>query len=96
MSNKSVWRKRWKEALAQAFGSKCCLCGYRKCIEAFDFHHLDENEKEASISKMMVNGAAWDKIKEEAKKCILVCCRCHRELYSGFIEIPEDVTRFDE
>lgn len=31
-------------------GGKCEICGYDKCVDALDFHHLDPSEKEFRIS----------------------------------------------
>lgn len=60
-------------------GGKCSICGYDKCIQALEFHHLDTN-KDFGIGD---NGytRAWSKVKEELDKCILVCANCHREIH---------------
>lgn len=42
-----------------------------------EFHHLDPKIKDSSISQMMDNH--WSTIIEELKKCILLCCGCHRQ-----------------
>ncbi len=60
-------------------GEKCQICGYDKCKQALEFHHLDPNTKEILISNN------WDKslelLKSELDKCILVCANCHREIH---------------
>jgi len=62
-------------------GGKCIRCGYSKCCAALDFHHVDESKKDFSISKL--RGTAFnDVIRNELDKCILVCCRCHREVHA--------------
>lgn len=66
-----------KEILINAAGGKCSKCGYCECIAALDFHHLDPNEKEINLAK---NVNIHIKLKE-IEKCILLCCRCHRELH---------------
>jgi hypothetical protein len=60
-------------------GGKCAICNYDKCTEALDFHHIEENKKEFTISGN--HCLSWEKIKKEIEKCILVCCRCHREIH---------------
>ena len=66
-------------------GGKCCKCGYNKCVEALEFHHLDPTQKDFGIvSKGYTR--SWSKIKAELDKCILVCSNCHREIHSGLIE----------
>lgn len=62
-------------------GNKCELCGYHKCIDALDFHHLDPSQKDFSISDRDIK-LDWEKIKEELDKCILICANCHRELHA--------------
>lgn len=34
-------RKERKRKLVELKGGKCEICGYNKCIEALEFHHLD-------------------------------------------------------
>ena len=73
------FRKRNKERAVEYKGGKCEKCGYDKCISALEFHHLDPKEKDFSPSGNM--NMAWDKIKIEIDKCILVCANCHREIH---------------
>ncbi len=60
---------------------KCQKCGYNKCPEALDFHHIDPEEKEERIAKMISNNYSLDKVKKEVKKCIVLCANCHREFH---------------
>lgn len=69
-------------------GGKCKCCGYNKCNSALEFHHRNRDEKEFSISQL-TNLANWEIIKKELDKCVLVCCRCHREIEAGLIPCPE-------
>ena len=61
-------------------GGKCSICGYNKCIEALDFHHIDPEEKEMNMSRG--KSKAWNIVLKELDKCILLCSNCHRELHS--------------
>ena len=72
------WRKRTKLKLIEYKGGKCEICGYNKCIAALEFHHLDPNEKDFTISG---SSKSFEHLKEEVDKCILVCANCHRELH---------------
>lgn len=90
----SAWHKNCKNKLVIGFGSKCCICGYSKCIEAFDLHHIDSEDKNFNISSFKIRN--WDIIKEEAKKCVLLCSNCHRELHAGLVNLPKDPFRFNE
>lgn len=62
-------------------GGSCQICGYDKCIEALDFHHLDPSIKEMSLSSG--RGYSFERAKAELDKCILVCSNCHREIHAG-------------
>jgi hypothetical protein len=82
--SESVTRNRQtrKKKLIEYFGGKCQICNYDKCAAALDFHHLNPDDKEFAISEFGVC-RSWDRMLTEAKKCILVCCRCHKEIESG-------------
>lgn len=73
-------RKRYKKELVEYKGGKCEICGYDKCISALEFHHVDEDKKEFSISESSFS-IGMDSLKKEADKCILVCANCHREIH---------------
>lgn len=73
-------RRKVKELLVNYKGGKCEICGYDKCLGASDFHHINPNEKEFSISSSNIYKNI-DKLKEEIDKCILVCANCHREIH---------------
>lgn len=75
-------RRKSKAKLVAAFGGCCALCGYDKCQQALQFHHLKPDEKLFNIShKGMCR--SWDKMLEEAKKCVLLCANCHAEVENG-------------
>ena len=31
-------------------GGKCLICGYDRCIQALEFHHLDATKKDIGVS----------------------------------------------
>lgn len=76
-----VQKRRWQCKLkaVKYKGGKCERCGYDKCIDAFDFHHLDPAEKDFGIGSG--NTYSWDTIKAELDKCIMLCATCHREVH---------------
>lgn len=78
------WRNRTKssEELKRLHGGKCSVCGYSKCLAALEFHHKDKATKKLNISD---KGAGWRARANEAKKCVLLCANCHRELHAGII-----------
>ena len=79
-ANVKSWRKRTKELLVEYKGGNCEVCGYNKCIEALEFHHIDESTKSFALSG---STKALDKQKAEADKCLMLCANCHRELHAG-------------
>lgn len=82
-------RQKRKAKLVAHFGGKCVICSYDTCQQALQFHHLDPSKKEFGISASGVC-RSWNKMLEEAKKCILVCCRCHAEIECGITKIPDN------
>lgn len=82
--NVKEYRKRTKQELVKYKGGKCQICGYNKCNEALDFHHLDPSQKDFSLSGQH---KSIELLKKEVDKCILLCCRCHREVHAGVITL---------
>lgn len=58
----------------------CAKCGgdFPRC--AMDFHHVS-GEKTRSVSRMF--SYTWGNIKNELRKCIVVCANCHRQIEHG-------------
>jgi len=71
-------------------GGKCISCGYNKCNEALDFHHIDESKKEFGLSEKGMT-RSWERTMKELDKCILVCANCHRELHHGKLQLPTEM-----
>ena len=61
---------------------KCSVCPEDDpcCL---DFHHLNPEEKEISISNAINSGWSKDRILKEINKCIILCSNCHRKLHAG-------------
>ena len=79
-------RRKLKELSVDYKGGKCIICKYDKYFGALEFHHLDPNEKDFSISKSGTT-RSWEKLKQELDKCICVCANCHREIHAGLIDL---------
>jgi len=65
----------------------CKVCGYKKCSRALDFHHIDPATKVANVSQIVNQHYSIKVLKKEIRKCIVLCCRCHRELDDGIIKL---------
>lgn len=80
-------RKLNKITLVQEHGGCCVICGYNKYIGALQFHHLDPSLKSFGLAhKGRTLGIK--SLRDEAKKCILLCANCHSEVEGGITKIP--------
>lgn len=75
-------RTEMKEKAIKWLGGKCKICGYHKCYNAFDIHHVSDKSFDLSNSW----AKAWEKIEKELENTVLLCCRCHREVHAGMAE----------
>ena len=80
----SSYRREVKRKLIEYKGGKCQVCGYNRCQEALEFHHLDSSQKDFTISG---GTKSFESLKPEVDKCILVCANCHREIHAGMIKL---------
>jgi len=55
-------RKLIKEQAIDHKGGKCEVCGYSRCRDALEFHHLDDNNKSFGISEKGYT-RSWEKSK---------------------------------
>ena len=83
---KTCWNKRTIKtgqekvsALKIEYGGKCTQCGYDRCLDALEFHHIDPLEKEFHLGER--RGISIDLLRKELDKCILVCRNCHTEIH---------------
>jgi hypothetical protein len=74
-----IWAKRLK--IANALGGSCKICGNDK-LWNLCFHHTDPNKKERTITDLCGRKVRYNDFLKEAKKCILLCQNCHREIHS--------------
>ncbi len=68
-----------KLKLVEMSGGKCVRCGYKRCLRALSFHHLEPEKKEFGLTLNNLWSKSWGKIVTEFKKCELLCVRCHAE-----------------
>jgi len=68
-------------------GGQCAICGYKKSLQALEFHHLDSGQKDFGISAKGYT-RSWDRVKKELDKCVLLCANCHREIHDGVTQLP--------
>ena len=78
--NVSKRRRKLKQTLVEYKGGKCEKCGYDKCIDALEFHHIDPTQKDKNFGNIKIR--KWEDQKKELDKCICVCANCHIEIHS--------------
>lgn len=81
MVYKSIVNHVWLSTIDYNIKSylRCSICGESR-LWVLDFHHVNPDEKEDSISNLVHTGNI-DKIKKEMEKCIVLCANCHRDLH---------------
>ena len=70
--------QEWFKDLKEQQG--CGICGYNKCGNALDYHHVIGNDKETRILGNLLHQGN-KRILDEILKCILLCRNCHAELH---------------
>jgi hypothetical protein len=65
-----------KKRLIAEMGGECVDCKQSPHPAAFEFHHINPEEKEGNVSQLL--RGSYDVAKEEAMKCVLLCSNCHR------------------
>jgi len=75
-------RIKLRELISEMKSSGCALCG-ESHIACLDWHHIDQRTKDIPMSKAMSMGLrkAVAFLKEESKKCQILCANCHRKLH---------------
>lgn len=79
-----VARRNKRQAVAY-LGGKCRHCGFDGHNSAFDYHHIDPNEKDINFKSS--RQWSWERLKQELDKCVLLCANCHRGVHSGDIQL---------
>lgn len=64
-------------------GGRCEVCGGHFHPAVFDFHHMNPDEKDFTLSHVKSLKFS-DVIKAELDKCILVCANCHRVIHANY------------
>ena len=73
-------KRAWVGAYKMKIG--CVDCGWLPDDgdhSQLDLDHLPEFEKFMAVSDMVSGGYSWSRIKEEVKKCEVVCRPCHNQ-----------------
>jgi hypothetical protein len=76
-----------KTVLVEEAGGACCICGYGENMRALHFHHVRPAEKCIEINAKGI-ALSLERLRGEARKCVLLCSNCHAEVESGAASIP--------
>lgn len=63
----------------------CTYCG-EKDHSCLDFHHVNPEDKEAGVSRLVGSCCSLERIFEEITKCTVLCANCHRKLHRGTLK----------
>lgn len=83
LCSKHYKKKRYnviKDACISALGNCCQSCRGVFHRSVFDFHHIDQKDK--NPSSVLSNESSF-KIADELSKCVLLCANCHRIEHHG-------------
>jgi transposase len=80
-------RRRMKALLVAEAGGSCVVCGYSRNARGLHFHHLDPRSKRIEINARG-SALALERLRAEARKCVLLCANCHAEAEAGLIALP--------
>jgi hypothetical protein len=79
-------RRKVKEILVAEAGGRCTACGFDAHQAALEFHHLDPSQKRFNLSLRGVTRSI-DKLRAEARKCVLLCSNCHALVEAGVLTV---------
>lgn len=72
-------KKKWYEEIKST--SRCEKCGesYDECLS---FHHRNPENKVDTLSNMITKDYTLEEVKEESRKCDILCANCHIKLHN--------------
>jgi Helix-turn-helix domain len=80
------YRRRLKRRLVEEAGGRCVLCGYDAYPGALQFHHVDPSQKRFGLAMSGLT-RPLAQVREEARKCVLLCGNCHAEVEAGLVNV---------
>jgi transposase len=80
-------RRRVKEILVAEAGGCCVTCGFDAYVGALQFHHRDPATKAFEVSRQGIT-RSLERLRSEARKCVLLCANCHAMVEAGLLALP--------
>jgi DNA-binding transcriptional ArsR family regulator len=84
-------RRRVKAMLVEEFGGACRICGFARYAGALQFHHVDPAAKRFQLGGRGLT-RSLEQLREEARKCVLLCANCHAMVEAGVATLPQGLT----
>lgn len=81
------WRRRAKRLLVEEAGGACVACGFDGYVGALHFHHIDPSLKRFGLGGRGL-ARSIETLREEARKCVLLCSNCHAQVEAGVLALP--------
>ena len=79
----------WARDKKRIYQNRQKFLDYKKTLECkecgisdhrlLEFHHI--GDKDRDVSDMVSYGYGWSRVEQEIKKCIPLCCNCHRLIH---------------
>lgn len=88
-----------KDFIISLVGNRCWNCGYggeEKYIPILHMHHVCPEDKKFPLSSTEINMKSREEILEEAKKCVILCNRCHMEYHYTDLISDDDIKKMHE
>ena len=82
----AIRRRRLKQILVAEAGGRCAVCGYDAYSGALQFHHVDPSQKRFGLALGGLTRALVE-VRQEARKCVLLCGNCHAEVEAGLVKV---------
>lgn len=74
-------RSRLRDWLAERKRDRGCSKCDIKAPTCLDFHHSDADTKTMAVGRMVTFGYGKDALRDEIRKCRVLCANCHRKLH---------------
>ena len=86
-----AWKAQAREKAREFVESYKEDKGCHTCNESdplmIDFHHMNSEDKEFTISSKIQSGLSIEKIQKEIDKCVCLCVKCHRRVHADKLTI---------
>jgi hypothetical protein len=83
-------RNKWlrtKTKYTEILGGKCQKCGFCEFLSPLQFHHVLDNEKEHTLSIIMMRESRTQDVIAELDKCCLLCSNCHDAFHASELDL---------